>query len=204
MLWWLWLLWWLWCGPDVAKMSLSIPLHAYAPHSGGRTPGSLTPGVPATPSPRQRRTLHHRGLPNCDWRSTPPGQPGGARKMRKMRKKVVQLRHCKITRTSNLVDELQQRKHRPPCQSTAPVSVKQLHHHSVDELKLRQLHELDENLLTKPGTGCVVTETSTTASAAVAAASICIPPCPGGELLKQSPCFPPPKGLHGRDVRSQR
>ena len=31
---------------------------------GDRTPGSQTPGVPATPSPRQRRTLRHRGLKN--------------------------------------------------------------------------------------------------------------------------------------------
>ena len=33
-----------------------------APYWGGRTPGSQTPGVPATPSPRTRKTLHHRGL----------------------------------------------------------------------------------------------------------------------------------------------
>ena len=31
---------------------------------GDRTPGSQTPGVPATPSPRQRRTLRRRGLKN--------------------------------------------------------------------------------------------------------------------------------------------
>ena len=81
-----------------------------------------------------------------------------------------------------------------------PVSVKQLHHHSVEELKLRHLHVLDENLLER---SCVVTETSTTASATVAAASICIPPWPGGvELLKQSSCFPPPQGLHGHDCKS--
>ena len=74
-----------------------------------------------------------------------------------------------------------------------PVSVKQLNHHSVEELKLRHLHVLDENLLER---NCVVTETSTTASATVAAASICIPPWPGGvELLKQGPCFPPPQGF---------
>ena len=35
-----------------------------APNWSGRTPGSQTPGVPATPSPRQRRTLRHRGLEN--------------------------------------------------------------------------------------------------------------------------------------------
>ena len=53
--------------------------------------------------------------------------------------------------------------------------------HTVDELKLRHLHVLDENLLER---SCVVTETSTT-SATVAAASICIPPWPGGvELLE--------------------
>ena len=165
--------------------------------------------------------------------------------MRKKRKK----KPCnEVTAKSqgrpNLVNELQQREHRPPCQSTAlavllqfsalsypstcrctttgvpsvqelhlknldgllhslhcvPVSVKQLHHHSVEELKLRHLHVLDENLLER---SCVVTETSTTASATVAAASICIPPWPGGvELLKQGPCFPPPQGLHGHDCKS--
>ena len=35
-----------------------------APNWSGRAPGSLTPGVPATPSPQQRRTLRHRGLKN--------------------------------------------------------------------------------------------------------------------------------------------
>ena len=40
--------WWWWCGPDVTAMSLSIPLHAYAPNSDGRTLGSQTLGVPAT------------------------------------------------------------------------------------------------------------------------------------------------------------
>ena len=34
----------------------------HAPNWSGRTPGSQTPGVPATPSLRQRRTLRHRGL----------------------------------------------------------------------------------------------------------------------------------------------
>ena len=42
----------------------------------------------------------------------------------------------------------------------------------------------------------MITGTSTTASATVAVASICIPPWPGGELLKQSPCFRPSQGLH--------
>ena len=54
--------WWWWCGRDVDDMSLSI-CHL-APNWGNRTPGSLTPGVRATPSPRQRRTLRHRGLKN--------------------------------------------------------------------------------------------------------------------------------------------
>ena len=45
-------------------MSLAIPSHKHAPNWGDRTPGSPTPGVPATPSPRQRRTLRHRGLKN--------------------------------------------------------------------------------------------------------------------------------------------
>ena len=48
----------------------------------------------------------------------------------------------------------------------------------------------------------MITGTSTTDSATVAVASICIPPWPGGELLKQSPCIPPPKGLHGHDCKS--
>ena len=55
-------------------------------------------------------------------------------------------------------------------------------HHSVEDLKLRHLRVLDENLLER---SCVVTETPTTASATIAAASICIPPWPGGvDLLK--------------------
>ena len=50
---------WSWCGRDVNDMSLSI-CHTRMHRIGGdRTPGSQTPGVPATPSPRQRRTLRH-------------------------------------------------------------------------------------------------------------------------------------------------
>ena len=37
---------------------------ANAPYSGGRTPRSQTPGVPATPSPRQPTNVGHRGLKN--------------------------------------------------------------------------------------------------------------------------------------------
>ena len=40
--------WWWWCGQDVMTMSLSIPPHEHAPNWCGNTPGSLTPGVPAT------------------------------------------------------------------------------------------------------------------------------------------------------------
>ena len=39
--------WW-WCGQDVMTMSLSIPSHERAPNWGHRTPGTQTPGVPAT------------------------------------------------------------------------------------------------------------------------------------------------------------
>ena len=37
-----------WCGRDVTAMTRSILLHGHAPNKGGRTPGSQTPGVPAT------------------------------------------------------------------------------------------------------------------------------------------------------------
>ena len=52
-------------GADARLMTRVFP-HAMvdAPGQGGRTPGSQTPGVPATPSPRRRRTLRHRGLKN--------------------------------------------------------------------------------------------------------------------------------------------
>ena len=51
---------------------------------------------------------------------------------------------------------------------------------------------------------CENTETATTAtSALVAVASICIPPWPGGvDLLMQSLCCPPLKGLHGHNSKS--
>ena len=63
--------WCWWCGRCADDMSLSIHHRGHASNWGGRTPGSLTPGVPATPSPRQRRTLRHRGLiPDV------PGQAG--------------------------------------------------------------------------------------------------------------------------------
>ena len=79
-LWWCVCMWHVWCvgcvctcgvvcgvgGTDemLMTMSLAIPSHRHAPNWSGRTPGSLTPGVSATPSPRQRRTLRHRGLKN--------------------------------------------------------------------------------------------------------------------------------------------
>ena len=38
-------------GHGVMTMSLAIPSHGHAANKGGRTPGSQTPGVPATPEP---------------------------------------------------------------------------------------------------------------------------------------------------------
>ena len=52
-------------GSDARLMTCVFPNAIVdAPNWGGRTPGSQTPGVPATPSPRRRRTLRHRGLKN--------------------------------------------------------------------------------------------------------------------------------------------
>ena len=53
-------------GADPVLMTCVYPydIAAHASNWDGRTPGSLTPGVPATPSPRRRRTRRHRGLKN--------------------------------------------------------------------------------------------------------------------------------------------
>ena len=48
---------------------MSIDHHARAPNSGGRTPGSQTPGVTATPGPRAITAVSARGLKN--GRSSP-------------------------------------------------------------------------------------------------------------------------------------
>ena len=74
------------------------------------------------PSPR-RRTLRHRGLPSCDWRST-PGQPGGARKMAKRPKNpftAVITRHWRRTESEapKPARRPAQQGHRSPSQSTA-------------------------------------------------------------------------------------
>ena len=56
--------WW-WCGPDVMTMSLSIPPHERAPNWGGRTPGSQTPGVPATLGLNVQMDGGRKMLQNC-------------------------------------------------------------------------------------------------------------------------------------------
>ena len=63
--------WGWWCGRCADDMSLSIHHRGHAPSWSGRTPGSQTPSVPATPSPRRQKTLRHRGLKNGHSR------PGG-------------------------------------------------------------------------------------------------------------------------------
>ena len=82
-----------------------------------------------------------------------------------------------------------------------PVSVKQLHHHSVEELKLRQAPPRTRR---KPaGTELRGHRDVHNGLSHRRGASISIPPWPGGAvLLKQRSCFPPPQGLHGHDCKS--
>ena len=165
-----------------------------------------------------------------------------------MRKKTQKTTFNDVTAKSqgrpNLVHELQQREHRPPCQSTAlavlpqfsalsnpstcrftttgvPTSPRTVPEESrrtsaqfalctclceatAPPLRRRTEAEAPPRTRRKPaGTELRGHRDDTTASATVEAASICIPPWPGGgELLKQSSCFPPPQGLHGHDCKS--
>ena len=60
------------CGSDARLVTYVFPsVTVDAPNWSGRTPGSQTPGVPATLNPRRRRTLRHRGPKNGHSR------PGG-------------------------------------------------------------------------------------------------------------------------------
>ena len=99
--WLVWWWWWWWYGRDVNDVSLAITHHVHAPNWSGRTPGSQTPGVPATPSPRQRRTLRHRGLKN--GHSRPAGR--SAKNAAKC---------CKITPPQNLNILSMNRSEAPP------------------------------------------------------------------------------------------
>ena len=56
--------WWWWCGQCVRGKSLSIN-HDYATNSGGRTSGSLTPGVPATLGLNVQEDGSRKMLQNC-------------------------------------------------------------------------------------------------------------------------------------------
>ena len=71
---------------------------AHASNWSGRTPESQTPGVPATPSPRQRRTLRHRGLKN-----------GHSRPCGRSAKKAAKMRQNHPSDSEDLVDEPQLR-----------------------------------------------------------------------------------------------
>ena len=72
---------------------VSRPPHTYAPYWGGRTPGSRTPGVPATPSPRQLTAANHEGLKK--WALT--SNQTECEKCRKIRHKCHPARHTKCT-----------------------------------------------------------------------------------------------------------
>ena len=70
--------WW-WCGQCVHGKSLSIN-HDDATDSGGRTPGSQTPGVPATPEPSMTKNSSPSRAPKTGaqlqttWRSAKNGK----------------------------------------------------------------------------------------------------------------------------------
>ena len=71
------------------------------------------------------------------------------------------------------------------------------HHHTVDELKLRHLHVLDEDLLE------LVADDHRDVYAS-ALPSICIPPWAGGKALHQSLCSAPPQHLYSHDCQDVR
>ena len=89
----------------VVVRTVFFPCHtADAPNQGGRTPGSQTPGVPATPSPRQPTAV---GSSRAEEMGThvPPGR--SAKKDSKMRRKSrqtkcalnnVQISMCELRR----------------------------------------------------------------------------------------------------------
>ena len=66
-------------------MSLAIPSHKHAPNQGGRTPGSQTPGVPATPEP----SMTKNSSSSSAHLVLNPGTTGGARKCGKTAEKPV-------------------------------------------------------------------------------------------------------------------
>ena len=91
-------------GADPVLMTCVYPydIAAHAPNSGGRSPGSQTPGDPATLGALDDEELFIvEGSKN--WRST-PAQPGGARKMPQMRRNPP-------PHSEDLVDEATANKH---------------------------------------------------------------------------------------------